>query len=54
MKVEKNVVRDEMVKELSRKFGKKEKVIEIMIDVSLKKEYNITDLRKVIEEFYTI
>lgn len=47
----KNVVNDEMVKELSIRFSKKEKVIRIMFKKALEFGYNFQKTKKLIIEF---
>ncbi len=49
--VEKNVVENEVIKELSKKYGKKEKIIRIMLEKSINLGYNINNSIKNISVF---
>ena len=46
-----NVVKDEVIKELSKEYNKKEIVIQIMIKKCEELNYSINESKKIIEEF---
>lgn len=47
----KDVVVDEIIKELSKKYNKKEKIIEIMLEKSMNLGYDVIESKENIEEF---
>lgn len=49
----KNETLDEIVKELSKECGKKEKVIRIMIEKCIKLGYNIESSKRLVRTFYS-
>lgn len=49
-----DVVENEIIKELSKKYNKNEKVIQIMVKKCMDLNYNINEGKRVIEEFWMI
>ena len=48
----KNVVLDEEVKELSKKYNKRKEVILAMIKFCMKQNYNLKEIKEIIKGFY--
>lgn len=51
-KVEKDVVLEEIIKKLSKKYNKKEEVVEIMVKKCVELGYNIDEAKRLIKQFY--
>lgn len=49
-----DVVENEIIKELSKKYNKNEKVIQFMVKKCMDLNYNINEGKKIIEEFWMI
>lgn len=49
-----NVVKNEIVKELSKKYNKDEETIIFMLEFAMYKKYDLKDSIKLIEDFYAI
>ena len=43
---------EEIVRELSKEYKRRQKIIKIMIDICLKYEYNFEEAKNMIEQFY--
>ena len=50
--MERNVEMNKVIKELSKKYNKKEKVIKVMLEKTIKENYNKRDFKVLTEEFY--